>query len=266
MEESNGSAGLTIEELAQRTGMTVRNIRAHQSRGLLPPPAVRARTGYYGPEHVARLQLISEMQGDGYNLTAIKRLLEGAQRSGEEVLGFARTLMAPFEDEQAEIVDLEELAARWDGVADPKLLRRLEKLGLLLSLGEGRYELTSATLTRAGREVRDLGVPMEHVLDLAEHIQRHSESVARSFVRLFLEQVWKPFDDAGRPEEQWPEVREALERLRPLASETLLAFFHRTMTAEVEQAFGKALERTGKRSSKGPGRRRSSRRGGPVSS
>ncbi len=247
MAESNGGA-LTIEELAQRTGMTVRNIRAHQSRGLLPPPEVRARTGFYGPEHVSRLQLISEMQADGYNLTAIQRLLEGAQRSGEEVLGFARTLMTPFEDEEPEIIDGEELAARWGDTADPKLLRRLEKLGLLLPLGEGRYELSSPTLTRAGREVRDLGVPMEEVLGLAEHIQRHSESVAKSFVRLFLEQVWKPFDEAGRPEEQWPEVREALERLRPLASETLLAVFHRTLTIEVEQAFGKELERTARKS------------------
>ena len=42
--------------------MSVRNIRNHQSRGLLPPPEVRARTGYYGPEHVARLRLIQEMQ------------------------------------------------------------------------------------------------------------------------------------------------------------------------------------------------------------
>ena len=65
---------LTIDTLAQRTGMTVRNIRAHQSRGLLPPPEVRARTGYYGPEHVARLELIREMQVDGYNLEAIRRL------------------------------------------------------------------------------------------------------------------------------------------------------------------------------------------------
>ena len=37
---------LTIDELAQRSGMTVRNIRAHQSRGQLPPPDVRGRTGF----------------------------------------------------------------------------------------------------------------------------------------------------------------------------------------------------------------------------
>ena len=31
---------MTIDELALESGMTARNIRAHQSRGLLPPPTV----------------------------------------------------------------------------------------------------------------------------------------------------------------------------------------------------------------------------------
>ncbi len=65
-------ADLTIDQLAQRTGMTVRNIRAHQSRGLLPPPEVRARTGYYGAEHVPRVELIKELQADGLPLEFIK--------------------------------------------------------------------------------------------------------------------------------------------------------------------------------------------------
>ena len=240
---------LTVEELAQRTGMTVRNIRAHQSRGLLPPPHVRARTGYYGPEHVARLQLISEMQADGFNLNAIKRLLERAPPGvGEEVLGFTRTLMAPFESEEPEILDAAELAERWGGDADPKALRRAEKLGLIRPLGGGRYEVPSPILTRAGGELRQLGVSTHEVLDVAEQIQKNADGVARVFVRLFLERVWKPFEEAGRPEDQWPEVRKALERLRPLASEALLAVFQRTMTRSVEEAFGKELERMSKRS------------------
>src|ERR1043165_4939643 len=95
---------MTIDELARRTGMTVRNIRAHQSRGLVPPPEVRGRTGYYGEEHLARLELIKELQADGFNLEAIRRLLEGAGGSGSEVLSFSRALRAPFEDEQPEII------------------------------------------------------------------------------------------------------------------------------------------------------------------
>jgi DNA-binding transcriptional MerR regulator len=56
---------MTIRQLAERTGMTVRNIRAHQTRGLLPPPVVRGRTGYYDEEHVARIELTRQMQADG---------------------------------------------------------------------------------------------------------------------------------------------------------------------------------------------------------
>ena len=72
---------MTIRELAERTGMTVRNIRAHQTRGLLPPPIVRGRTGYYGPEHVARIELTREMQADGLNLEAIRRVLDSGDGS-----------------------------------------------------------------------------------------------------------------------------------------------------------------------------------------
>src|SRR5919204_1487296 len=72
-------AELTIEQLAATVGMSVRNIRNHHSRGLLPPPEVRARVGYYNDEHVARLRLIQDLQADGFNLAAIERLLSGGE-------------------------------------------------------------------------------------------------------------------------------------------------------------------------------------------
>src|SRR3954464_16091591 len=124
---------LTIDELARRTGMTVRNLRAHQSRGLLPPPEVRGRTGYYGPDHLTRVELIKELQTEGFNLEAIRRLLEGTNGSSEEVLRFTRAVRQPFEDEQSEIVTVEELAEQF-GAEDPGLLERAEKLGLLRPL------------------------------------------------------------------------------------------------------------------------------------
>ena len=73
---ANGTEpSLTIDQLAQRTGMTVRNIRAHQSRHLLDPPDVRGRTGYYGRAHVERLELIRRLQADGYSLDLIGRMI-----------------------------------------------------------------------------------------------------------------------------------------------------------------------------------------------
>ena len=232
---------MTIEELAGRTKMTVRNIRAHQSRGLLPAPEIRGRTGYYGPEHVTRLELISEMQADGFNLQAIKRLIDVSDGSGEELLGFKRALMAPFEEETPEFVEQADLNERW-GPLDGKLLARAQRLGLIRPLGEGRFEIPSPTLYRAGEELLALGVEPRVVLEVAEQVVRRTQAISKAFIELFLEAVWKPFAEAGRPEEDWPRVREALERLRPLASEAVLATFQRTMTQGVERAFGRELE------------------------
>ena len=70
---------LTIGELAEAAGMTVRNVRNHRSRGLIGPPALEARTGYYGREHLERLKLIRAMQAQGFNLEAIGCLLGGGR-------------------------------------------------------------------------------------------------------------------------------------------------------------------------------------------
>jgi DNA-binding transcriptional MerR regulator len=259
----NGRAAMTIDELAHRTGMTVRNIRAHQSRGLVPPPAVRGRTGYYGDEHVGRIQLIQELQADGFNLESIRKLLDSAGGSSGEVLDFSRTLRAPFEDEQPEILTEQEFAERWGGPLDPRLMARTEKLGLVRDMGDGRYEILSPRLQRAGLELAELGVRPDVALEVVSQVRTSARRVSRVFVELFLENVWKPFNDAGRPEEDWPKVRDALERLRPLASEALLAIFQQVMSETVEEVTGREIQRgltTSGTDGRGRGRRTRRRR------
>jgi DNA-binding transcriptional MerR regulator len=245
----NGSEQLTIDELARRTGMTVRNIRAHQSRGLLPPPDVRGRTGYYGGDHIARIELIRELQSDGFKLEAISRLLESAGGSSDEVLRFTRAVKAPFEDEEPQIITPEELAERYGDAGDkaPELLRRAEKLGILRPLADGNFEELSPRLGRAAAELAARGVSSETALSVAREIRKHADAVAKTFVELFVREVWKPFEDQGRPEHDLPRVREAVERLRPLASDALLAVFQLAMSDAVDQRVGRELERLDRR-------------------
>src|ERR1035438_4649925 len=132
---------LTIDQLAQTAGLTVRNVRSYQSRGLIPPPEVQGRVGYYGAEHMARLELIREMQAQGFNLAAIAHLLEQASGASEEVLGFTRSLMTPFETEASEIVGQADLLQRLGGSIDPKLIDQAERLRLVVSIGEDSFEV-----------------------------------------------------------------------------------------------------------------------------
>jgi DNA-binding transcriptional MerR regulator len=257
---------MTIRELAERTGMTVRNIRAHQTRGLLPPPVVRGRTGYYNDEHVARIALTREMQADGLNLEAIRRVLESGDGSATEIFDFTRALRAPFEDEAPEIVEAEELAGLWGGGpgggVPPKLMARAEKLGVLRALPDGRVEVISPRLLRAAVALAELGVGPEGALATAEKLRHYADGVARTFVDLFVKEIWQPFDRAGRPEADWPKVREALDRMRPLASDALLAVFQIAMGEAVEKASERTLRvAAGRRSgSQGKQRRGGTRR------
>jgi len=235
---------LTIEQLAAESGMSVRNIRAHQARGLLHPPEVRQRVGYYGPDHVARLRLITELQADGFNLKGIERLVAGeSEGASEAMLSFRRAITAPFEDEQAEMITADELAERFAAKADPKALERATKLGVLIPVGESTFEVPSPRLLAIAEEVVGRGVPMDAALDVVEVMKRSSRYVAEAFAKLFLDSIWKPFEEEGRPKERWPEVLEAIERLRPIASQALVAVFQMTMSQQVEQAFGKELDR-----------------------
>lgn len=224
--------------------MSVRNIRAHQSRGLLDPPVVEGRTGYYGQNHIDRIELIRELQEEGFNLEAIRRIVATAGESPGELLQFTREVRAPYEDEQPEIMSLQEIAGPWGGERfDQERLRRSEALGLMRPLGDGRFEVLSPKLLHAGHELAAIGVPIDDCLDTLEMLKERSRAVAEVFIGLFDEQVWEPFDRAGRPRDRWPEVRDSLLRLRPLASEAFIASFQFAMEEVSEQAISEGIRR-----------------------
>ena len=239
--------GLTIEQLAAEVGMSVRNIRNHQSRGLLPAPEVRARIGYYNAEHVARLRLILDLQADGFNLAAIERLMSASGGVAGRLLGLRNAMTTPFATEAPEVVTGEELAKRF-GDVDAKTVERIRKLKLLVPLGDDRFEVPSPALMKAAEEVTALGISMHAALALVERVSRDCESISRAFVKLFLRELWQPFESAGQPDERWDEMIGAIDALRPIASEALLAVFKQRMTTEVESAFGKVLAQQAKRS------------------
>ena len=68
---------MTVEVLAATTGMTVRNIRAYQTAGLLAAPERRGRSAFYDDEHVRRLRAIRQLRRKGFGLEAIRAELDG---------------------------------------------------------------------------------------------------------------------------------------------------------------------------------------------
>lgn len=231
---------LTIEELAAATGLTVRNIREHQTRGLLPPPVLEGRKGAYGPHHVARLRFVKQLQAEGLNLQAIRWLLQRAPaETTEEIVRFEQALFAPWGNDEP---------ARWTtadlrrslGVIEGPVLARAIALDVIRPAGPDTWEIPSSRLLEAGADLRALGIPLAAALDVVELLREHTDAVARAFVRLFVTHVWGPFEQRGRPTQEWEQVRRTLERLRPVATQALLAVFQQSMQATVDKATAEA--------------------------
>jgi DNA-binding transcriptional MerR regulator len=235
---------LTIEQLAAESRMSVRNIRSHQARGLLAPPDVRLRVGYYGPDHVARLHLIRDLQDEGFNLNGIKRLLDDSDGTAERLQRFRRVLTST-PAEGRETLTVSELGRKFRVGADrsDEVLAKAEKLGVLLPAEDGGYEVPSPSLLAAAEEVVSRGISVDSALAVFGELECHCDAVAAAFVRLFVREVWKPFQEAGMPPDRWPEIDHAIERLRPLASEALNAIFQQRMRSQIESAFGDAAPR-----------------------
>jgi DNA-binding transcriptional MerR regulator len=232
------AAELTIEALAAESGMTVRNIRAHQARGLISPPEVRMRVGYYGPEHVAALRLIRELQDDGFNLAAIKRLLSDRERTEERLARF-RASLTPAQAEAPQSLTGADLRERL-GLGDEQgagVLARAQRLGAVLPSADGSFTVPSPSLLALAEQAVASGISLPGAIDTFEDVQDHVDAIAVAFVRLFAADVWSEFERDGMPVERWPEVEEAIDTLRRLATTAMADLFARRLNARIDDAF-----------------------------
>ncbi len=235
---------LTVDELAARVGMTVRNVRAYAARGLLPPPRLVGRTGYYGRQHVARLLLVREMLHEGYPLTMIERTLAHApEAASSATLALHRALLAPWLPPEPETTTTEELAARAGVAPDSGLVEQLVGLGLVELLDDGRLRVLDPSLLTAGLQVVELGVPPSALIEAQARVVEHVRSIADVYVSMFLETGWRSLMEgqAGTPEAQLERIRDLVDRLQPAAAQALLASFRTEMAARVQAALSEVL-------------------------
>ena len=227
---------LTIDELAHRTEVSSRNIRYYQTRGLLPPPEVEGRTGFYDQRHVERLELIGELQSEGLNLQAIGWLLGGAGTvDAKELRKLKRALLDEWVEEQPVDVPLDEALTGFGDVdPDGEQGARAVQLGLLgQSDDPTKARIRLPSVLAAGRELSEMGATIDRQLDVLEVMREHASAIAGVYADMFDEVVLEAWDARGRPEDEWSEIRQALERIRPLAGEALLAVFHQVMAEAI---------------------------------
>lgn len=181
------TAAYTINELADRAEVTPRNIRAYQSRGLLAPPTMQGRVGYYDDEHLVRLRLIRTLQEDGFNLTAIAALLAAGPGEAERM----HRISPPALDRMAVGPQAELSAdghAALESVGDD-LVNILVSNGVIRRLPSGQYAAASPALLAAARELLEHGVSQVdqvHLIGELAEVARHSAHETVRFVATLM--------------------------------------------------------------------------------
>lgn len=237
--------GLTVDQLAQRVGMTVRNVRAYATRGLLPPPRLVGRTGYYGSDHVARLTLVRDLLAQGYTLAAVEKSVAGDRSVDAGPLALHRALMAPWQPDAPQETDLQTLAVRAgtdDLDATREVAAELARMGVVELLPDGRLRVLDPPLLDAGLRGVRLGLPAPALVAAQQRVVELVEQAAEAYVAMFRDTVWADFVAAGRPEDGWPQIQAVVEGLQPVAAQAVLASFRSAMAAAVADEVGSVLQ------------------------
>ena len=231
-----------IDELAREAGTTVRNVRAYQDRGLIPPPRRSGRVGLYNDAHLSRLRIIGQMLERGYSLANIAELigtLEGGHDLGD-LLGLGAALTTPWSDETPTYLTADELYRMFGG-QDADTLAEAIKLGLIEVDGD-RFRVPSPRLLHAGAELFAAGIPLEAIMGVARALRRDVDRIAARFVELTATHLFDPYGDALPPPEDVPRLAELVRRLRPLAQMSVDAELARAMERHVQEHLGRHLE------------------------
>ncbi|MEV8031253.1 MerR family transcriptional regulator [Streptomyces sp. NPDC086182] len=234
MSDESGGVAYRIEDLAHRSGATVRTIRAYQDRGLLPRPERRGRANVYADAHLARLRQIAELLDRGYTLASIKELLEAwdAGRGLGGILGLVAEVDGPWTDEEAARISRAELEERFGGRPDAVAVAVAVELGVLEPVpGDAdAFLVPSPQELSAAVELYAAGVPLSAIACHLRELRGQVEHIASRFLEFTTEHVFARYLGEHPPSDaEAAEAASLVRRLRPLAQQTVDAELARAM-------------------------------------
>lgn len=236
----NGALELiTLEELTARVGETVRNVRFYTSRGLIPPPIRQGRSGYYTRDHLARLQLVKELQAHGFTLAAIEKYLARIPADARpDEIAVHRVTLQPWLVEQSQTVTLEQLAEAAGRPLAEAELERLQALDVIADLPGEKFLLRANRLSTA-LPLLDLEMPVEVMASCNEIYARHGRAMAEELLKVFQRLLWPAYRTGELSADQLVRI---LEAFQPTSVTALVEAFSHAMTEVRREAAEKRTQ------------------------
>jgi DNA-binding transcriptional MerR regulator len=239
MDQNADADGLTVDQLAARAGVTVRTIRFYSTRGLLPPPRIGPRrVGRYGPDHLSRLALIEELQGQGMTLAAIERYV---QRLPDDVsphdLAIHRAMVAAWMPDTVDETTHEELESRVGRELTDDDLGRLEAMSALERTEQPGVYRVDPSMVHLAVRLLDVPISQQSILASREVLLDHARTAARELSVLFKNEVWAPYREREADPEEVRRMRTLSAHMQPMVVQALLTAFQRSLRTELRDAF-----------------------------
>jgi DNA-binding transcriptional MerR regulator len=240
------SSKYRLDDLARHGGVASTTVRLYQSRGLLAPPRLKGRTGWYDDSHLARLRLIARLQEDGHSLAGIANLLEKWEqgRGLGAVIGVEAEFDAVFGDAPAVLVGPGELFARFPaGSLSVRDMRRAVALGLVEPTRDGRLRIGDRRFLDTGSALAELGVPTEVILDEWEALVAHTDDIAERFITIFERHLVPENWERGIQTDEVRELATTLSQLQAAARTVLAAALDASLARVGRERLGELIER-----------------------
>lgn len=241
----NATAGrpeFSIDELARKAETTVRNVRAYQDRGLLPPPERRGRKGIYNDAHLSRLRIIGRLLERGYTLANISELIESWEQGNDirHLLGLETAVASPWSDEIPDYLTMPQLIKKFGRAFSGRALQKAIDLDILQPEGS-RFRVPSPRMLYAGSELVAAGIPLDAMLDVVAYLRHNVEEAAEEMVKLVATHVFDRYGDELPPARDLPELADLVWRLRPLVEMAVLPEVARAMEKAADRFLGDRL-------------------------
>lgn len=227
----------TIDELARTADTTVRNVRAYQDRGLLPPPERRGRSGIYSDVHLARLRIIGQLLKRGYTLANIRDLITAWEegRDLNDILGLEVVVTSPWSEEAPSYISYDELVADFGEHLTQEALLEAVEIGYIIPEGN-RIRVPSPRLLNAGRELVAAGIPLEELLSQVNRVRAEVQNISDGFVELVERELLdKKYGDGLPSGHEVREISNFVQRVRPIADMIVSAELARTLDKSINK-------------------------------
>lgn len=245
-------AEFRLNELAKASGVSARNIRAYQERGLLRRPARVGRVNVYDDNHLWTLEMITFLLQKGYTVAHIADFLDGFDRNLDlaDVLGLQSL---------AEQTGMDQVfRARWkpgrpaDGPQSPRSALHLDpvsELGRKLvefeiaRIGDDGLVLTDENIARRVSAARDEKFYLQVLVGVAQATRDAIDSLATVVVNELRDRLVEHYGEGWiAPVEQRDELARTITDVRELGATLIDARLNDALENNVLRVVGEYLE------------------------